>query len=125
LRLKHEHRMDEANFKQTVFDKRYDIYETVLAFIGKGLSGTPLTGEDRAAFRIALNKSRFLFDEPIKLYLHELYRNVTRLEFCHKRESKAEGKELEDILEREHQIMSWLETEVEQAEKRFKPYMHL
>jgi len=71
------------------------------------------------------NKSAFLFDENIKMYVDELYVKIKRIKKLHIREEKAQGDEREKILEEATPLLSWFEEEVDRVEERFKPYLHL
>jgi hypothetical protein len=109
LRLKHERRMDEANFKQSVFDSRYEVYELVLYFITKSVGGVDLRGTDEEKFFTIRKKSAFLFDKAMKSYIDELYVKIKRIQTLRIGEQKAQPDEREKILDEAAPLLSWLE----------------
>jgi len=124
-RFEHERRMDEANFKHNVFDRRYDIYEAVVRTLVLTTRGVPLGNEDWVRFIAAREKSAFIFDKDIADYLRDIDKRIQRLEYLKKKERSEHGERLGEVLDEAEEIVRWMEEENNNVKSRFMKYMHL
>lgn len=120
---------NRERLKHELFDRRYDIYEKVAAFLADVLqSGGIAAGRDTEFLR-ETKKGYFVFggDERVKNLISEIYKHAADL---HALQAEAEDKTLKpkdrhDNLEKQREIKQWCEVTLASLESMFGKYLKL
>ena len=118
---------NRARLKHELFDRRYEIYEYIAAFIAEILqSGSIPVGEPEGFLR-RTKKAYFVFacDTEIKGLVTEIYRKAAELHAHVATLEGLRGEERTKNIEAQRAVKDWFEETLGSLETKFEKYLKL
>ena len=115
LRLKHE-----------LYDRRFKVYKAVQIHLSHVLTHAKIGGEETAALANAMQDARFLMNEKMHNYIHEIY--IKSIKMRSKQEQYKDlpvGDERSKLVEEEHENLGWLTDQLPKLHIVFGPFLKL
>ena len=120
-----QHSINKKRFKFELYDKRYDVYQKIAAFIAEILtSGRVEPGADINFLRDTKTVG-FLFNSEAKEYTEEIYKKVVDLDTLQKTEKSSDSDRLGKNLDKQTEIKMWFKDELAGLENRFAKYLRI
>lgn len=119
-------RINRLRLKHELFDKRYEVYASAMAFVGYVVQVGKVAEEERIKFLIGTKGARFLFPEEIYEYLDKIHSKACELQ-CLQAELEGLGgseKGAKNIKE-QCEIKKWFNLQLGEITKQVQSYMTL
>lgn len=121
-----QHNVNKNRLRFELFDKRYDLYEKIGSFIANILINGNLEKGAEIEFLRDTKSSYILFDNHIKEFASELYKNAVEL---HALDARLETLRDEDErtlnINRQTNIKNWYQEQLNNMEEKFVEYLKL
>lgn len=113
--------------KIDLFDKRFQIFESIKKFIANILTSGKVEDGDAIQFLRDIKSVRFLFEDnaDILKLTNEIYTKANKLHALEKTESKSSGEDLKKNLDKQDEIMKWYQEQLINIDEIFKKYLIL
>ncbi len=121
-----QYRTSSDNLRLALFDRRYKVYRGVMDFLGSVVTDFSVKHEDLGKFYSETDQKRFVFGRDIQEYLKEIREKAVELRRINGRLSLDETSTDEVIgplIESAGELEAWFANQVEEAQKRFEPYL--
>jgi len=117
--------VNKNRLKHELFNKRYEVYENIGAFISEILtSGTVRAGADFEFLRDT-KAVYLLFDKDLKEFTDKIYKKSVELHCLESELSSLTGEERTEALRKESIIKKWYSDQLETMESKFVKYLKL
>jgi hypothetical protein len=121
-------RTNQNKLKLDRYERRLQVYKEVVRFISVGISDATYDNSELMTFRSKVSEADFLFGEEVPKYIDELHYRAVQLHTWTKQyrddsQPKPEGYDHTKVVERMHQELEWVSSQLEPARKIFKRYL--
>ena len=113
------------NLKLELFDKRYIVFENIKKFIASILSTGRIEEGASIQFLRDIKSVAFLFDDEIAKLTDEMYKKAIELDAFVKTEKMSTGKQLQQNVDKQDQIIQWFKGQLNGIDKIFRKYLKL
>jgi uncharacterized membrane protein len=114
-----QYRTNRMKLKNDLFEKRYAVFETVNSYITEVAKGKSVDINQREEFQSGTKGVEFLFDDKMKAYITEIWKQAEDLQAWEEDEIPSTYSE-ERALHRK-----WFAKQRTDINVKFKDYMHL
>jgi hypothetical protein len=128
LVAKHQADVATVRLKHDLFDRRFEIYETVLFFLIEILQSSNMSREGMSKFVRGTQKAVFVFDQPVTDFFEHLRRQAVILQetaaFLNDQNNRV-GEERTAAARRRSELFTWFTDQFPVLVDRLKPFMAL
>jgi hypothetical protein len=118
---------NRARLKHELFDRRYEVYEKVTAFLAEVLqAGRVPTGREYEFLR-ETKRAYFVFDcdADVKTLVTDIYQHAVHLHALDAELEALGGNERTGNLEEQREIKDWFQSTLSSMEEKFEKYLRL
>jgi hypothetical protein len=123
-----QQRTNELRLKHELFERRYKVYDSLMAFLGRTLQeGKPST-ESSFTFLRETNQAQFLFGPEIPDYLESVYKKGNALRSSERQlnsERQGDDEERSRMIKENTDLIKWFNDQPNMAGERFGKYLNL
>lgn len=110
------------------YERRLKVYEEVVRFIIIGIREANYENDDLMTFKPKVSEADFLFGEEVSKYINELQKRAVNLSYWNKEyrdysQSKPENYNHGKVVEKKHEELIWISSQLEPAKELFKKYL--
>ncbi len=118
---------NRARLRHELFDRRYEVYEQIAAFIAEILTSGRVPQGEPEGFRHRTKTAYFLFacDNDIKVLITEISQKAVELHALEATFDSLSGEERKSNLEAQRAVKDWLKQTLDSLETRFEKYLKL
>lgn len=118
---------NRARLKHELFDRRYEVYEKVAAFLAEVLQAGRVPAGREFEFLRETKRAFFVFDcdTDIKALVTEIYRKAVDLHALDATLEGLSGEERTKNIEKQREIKNWFESTLTSLEIKFEKYLRL
>ncbi len=118
---------NRARLRHELFDRRYEVYEQIAAFIAEILTSGRVPQGEPEGFRHRTKTAYFLFacDNDIKVLITEISQKAADLQGWEATLESLSGEERQKNLEAQRAVKDWLKQTLDSLETRFEKYLKL
>ena len=118
---------NRARLRHELFDRRYEVYEQIAAFIAEILTSGRVPQGEPEGFRHRTKTAYFLFacDNDIKVLITEISKKAADLQEGEATLESLSEEERQKNLEAQRAVKDWLKQTLDSLETRFEKYLKL
>lgn len=113
----------QAQINIALYERRFVIYQSLMTLISTSLRSGALANEDLTEFWRSSKEAKFLVDEEINLYIHEVQSRANKFVSLCNTEPRTSGPELEEWLTKIGKEKEFFEKAIDETTKRFEKYL--
>ena len=122
-----QYQLDKQKFKQKFFDKRYDIYKTVMRYLSEMLANANTTSEELFEFKRKTSDIKIFFDDDINNYISGIFDKAVKLRHYNVmlKSAKLSNDEHLKLVNQENELLNWLFEQFSVCEDMFIKYLKI
>jgi tRNA A-37 threonylcarbamoyl transferase component Bud32 len=117
--------INKNRLKHELFEKRYQVYENIGAFIGTVLMEGRVQAGSEYQFLRDTKAVTLLFDETIKEFTSEIYKRAVDLHCLDTELESLDGSARTENIQKQRAIKDWHEEQLRSMELKFLKYLKL
>jgi len=119
-------RINQKRLKHELFDRRYEVYQSITEFIAKILTTGKVESNSSIRLLADTKKVYFLFDKDTHDFIMQLYRKSIDLDTLDTiLEVTTEKDKREKNLKNQGELKDWFSKQLKIVEKRFEKFLRL
>ncbi|MEM8653783.1 MAG: hypothetical protein AAGF36_03490 [Pseudomonadota bacterium] len=116
--------VNRSNLKEKLFDRRFEIFKGTQRFLSHILRDAKVSDDQLFEFFDVVQRSRFMFDKEIHLYLVEVRKRALKLQTYQAELLELEaGTDRKNIVHMKYEQLKWLTDQGPKIFDIFAPYM--
>jgi len=116
--------VNRANLREKLFERRFAIFKQTQTFLSTIFRQAKVNDKALTEFHEAPQLARFLFGKDIQDYLNELRKSALKIRlYSIKLKDIPVGEKRNEMVEKEHDELTWLTDQLEVLFDRFDPYL--
>lgn len=118
---------NRARLRHELFERRYEVYERIGAFLSRVLQEGRVPEGEPERFIRSTRKAYFVFgsDVGIKAFIEQIFKEAVRLHTLDATLESSRGEERSRNIEKQAEIKEWFRQELGGLERRFESYLSL
>ncbi len=117
-------RVNRANLREKLFDRRWQVFKESQAFLSIILRDAACTRESLADYTDTCQRSRFLFREDVSTYLFEVRERAIKMRLYQTQlEGLSVGEKRSTLVDQESDELKWLVDQLDVVFDKFLPYL--
>jgi hypothetical protein len=121
-----QHKTSRDTLRLQLFEKRYEIYATLMNFMSRIVADAEPSVEDIMLLKAKTSDARFLFDDDVCQHITDAFEKAWDIRRAQRKLSgpaPTTDEQRDALIDEEAKLLGWFNKQVQQTQEKFDPYL--